>query len=395
MSPIGVRMINIDFYPLLGGAQMHTLRLCRYLRVNGVDVEVITRHHPGLAIYEEIDGVPVYRTPILHKSRGGTSLSFTYYALKRIAASRAQVQIVHSHEMLSPMTIGLFSHTLFGTRLVINPHRGGYLGDMYKIQNRRRSTGKLRLAWARSGGDAFISVSNEISSELRGGGIAPEKIHFIPYVIDTNHFKPASEDQREDLRLQFQLTSHVTACYTGRLVPEKGLDLLLQAWAEVVKLEPSALLLIVGDGDQRDALVKQAAQLGLNQHVRFTGPVEDTTPYLQASDVYVQSSFTEGLPIAMLEAMACALPILATSVGGVPDIIHTGDNGIVIPPHDVDSLQKRLIELICDEKLRVQYGARARKKVVSYCAIEKIGQDHINLYQQLLEKNPIKSRRTR
>jgi glycosyltransferase involved in cell wall biosynthesis len=384
MSKIGVRMINIDFYPLLGGAQMHTLRLCRYLRANGINVEVITRHHPGLAEFEHVEGIPVYRTPILHRSRAGTSLSFTLFALKRLAATREQYQIVHSHEMLSPMTIGLFSRALLEKRLVINPHRGGYLGDMYKLQNRRQGTGKLRLSWAQKSGDAFVSVSQEITSELRGGGIPAEKIHFIPYVIDTSHFKPPSEDCRADLRNQFRLTNSITACYTGRLVAEKGLDLLLQAWAGVIQVEPSARLLIAGDGDQRGPLINQVDRLGLNNHVRFTGTVADTTPYLQASDLYVQPSFTEGLPISMLEAMACGLPILATSVGGVPDLIRTGQNGIVIPPRDPASLEKNLIQLICNKQMRVRLGARARQDVVDYCAIEKIGRDHINLYEQLL-----------
>jgi glycosyltransferase involved in cell wall biosynthesis len=385
MKNIGVRMINIDFYPLLGGAQMHTLRLCRYLKAHGVDVEVITRHHPGLAYEEEVDGIPVYRTPILHQSKAGASLSFMFFALKRLITTRKKFQIIHSHEMLSPMTIGLLGREILGTRLVINPHRGGYLGDMYKLQKRRQTTGKFRLSWASRRGDAFISVSKEISKELEGGGIPSDKIHLIPYVLDTEHFKPVSLEERAALRIQLGLSGDTYACYTGRLVPEKGLDLLLQAWAQIIQTGSAAKLILVGDGDQRQNLEGIVKKLDLTSHVTFTGAVPDTAPYLQACDIYVQPSFTEGLPISMLEAMSCSLPVLATTVGGATDLIRDHQNGLLIPPHDVDSLHNCLADLVANSNLRKQLGDQARQDVNDYCAIEKIGQAHLNLYQKLCD----------
>ncbi|MGB5934215.1 MAG: glycosyltransferase family 4 protein, partial [Anaerolineae bacterium] len=332
MNQLGVRMINIDFYPVLGGAQMHTLRLCRFLRAHGVDVEVITRHHPGLPYYEDVDGIPVYRTPIWHRSKITASLSFTFHALRRLAAGRGRYQIIHSHEMLSPMTLGLIGRELLGAQLVINPHRGGYLGDMYKLKQRRPLTGGMRLSWARRRGDAFIAVSQEIASELQAGGIPEEKIKRIPYALETDHFRPLNGKERTALRRQLGLTEDLWTCFTGRLVEEKGIDLLLHAWAEVVQREPAARLLIVGDGDKRSCLEELADRLDLNRHVHFTGGVTDTVHYLQACDMYVQPSFTEGLPIAVLEAMACGLPVLATAVGGVTDLMRDGQNGLVSPP---------------------------------------------------------------
>lgn len=383
--PIVVRMVNIDFYPLLGGAQMHTLRLSRYLRAHGVDVEVITRHHPGLPLHEVIEGVPVYRTPILHPSKAVASLSFQFHALRHIAAARNRAQIVHCHEMLSPMSIGLASRALFGTRLVINPHRGGYLGDVWKLQQRRKLTGSLRMAWARQQGDAFISVSKEITAEMTGAGIAEEKIHFIPYALDTQHFRPAAPEERAALRAKFGLDGALTACFTGRLVEEKGLDVLIQAWQELARRQPQARLLIIGDGSQRQKLEAQAAAAGLSHLVRFTGPVADTAPYLQACDLYVQPSFTEGLPISMLEAMACGLPVLATRVGGASDLLVDRQNGRLTRPHDAAALYEPLDEMIASPAERARYGAQAREDVVGYCAIEKVGQQHIALYESILQ----------
>jgi glycosyltransferase involved in cell wall biosynthesis len=387
MKHLGVRMVNIDFLPLLGGAQMHTLRLGRYLSQHGVDVQVITRHYPGLPLKETIDGVSVYRTPIWHSSKVIASLSFTYYALRLLQSTHHDYQIIHCHEMLSPMTIGLTASVLGGSRLVINPHRGGYLGDVYKLVNQRPITGKMRLRWAQRRGDAFVAVSREIASELEAAGIPKDKIWHIPYILDTDHFHPVTDVNRTAVRSQLGMQDGLWACYAGRLVAEKGLNVLLKAWESVFRQSVDAHLLIVGDGDQRSHLEELAEIRGIKHRVLFTGAVADTVRYLQASDVYVQPSFTEGLPISVLEAMACGLPVIATGVGGVTDMLSNGANGIVIPPHDPDSLSDCLIELLSDNDLQARLGNQARQDVTACCAIDKVGQEHLELYHHLVDGN--------
>lgn len=388
MKQLGVRMVNIDFLPLLGGAQMHTLRLGRYLSQHGVNVQVITRHHPGLPFKETIDGVSVYRTPIWHPSKVIASLSFTYHALRLLQSTRQDYQIIHSHEMLSPMTIGLAASQLGEARLVINPHRGGYLGDVYKLVNRRPITGKMRLRWAQRRGDAFVAISREIASELETAGIAKDKIWLIPCTLDTQHFHPLKGPERAPLRSQLGMQDGFWVCYTGRLVAEKGLNVLLKAWETVIRCTPDTHLVIVGEGDQRSHLEDLTEIRGIKHRVRFTGAVADTVQYLQACDVYVQPSFTEGLPISVLEAMACGLPVIATGVGGVTDLLSNGINGIVIPPHDPDSLSDGLVELLSNLNLRLSLGGQARQDVTAYCAIDKVGEAHLELYRRLVDGYP-------
>ena len=388
MKQLGVRMVNIDFLPLLGGAQMHTMRLSRYLSQHGVEVQVITRHHPGLPRYETIDGVSIYRTPIWHPSKVIASISFTIHALRLLQSTRQDYQIIHSHEMLSPMTIGLTASRLGGARLVINPHRGGYLGDVYKLVKQRPITGKMRLRWARRRGDAFVAVSHEIATELEEAGIPRDKIWSIPYLLDTDHFSPTKDEYRRAIRSELGMQDGFWACFTGRLVAEKGLNVLLKAWETVVRHSPDANLVIVGDGDQRSHLEELSEIRGIEKRVRFTGAVTDTVQYLQASDVYVQPSFTEGLPISVLEAMACGLPVIATGVGGVTDLLSTGENGIVIPPHDPDCLSDCLLELLSNRNLRARLGNHGRQDVIAYCAVEKVGQAHLELYHHLVDGHP-------
>ncbi len=384
MKKLGVRMIHIDFHPLLGGAQAHSLRLSRYLQSQGVDVEVITRHYPGLPYDEEIEGVPVHRMPIYNRSKIGASLSFTANALIRLSRERNRYQVIHSHEMLSPMTVGLFGQALTGAKLVVNPHSGGYLGDVYKLQRKRKITGGMRLAWARRGGDAFISISKQIHNELRSVGIPEERIFHIPCAIETGHYHPVAEAQRLALRSKLGLPGGLLACYTGRLAEEKGLDVLLQAWAQVSTQFDDAHLLIVGDGSLRSQLEALAQQLKLNGSVRFTGTVADTAPYLQASDLYVQPSFREGLPLAMLEAMSCELAVLATNVGGISDLMVDHHNGLLAPSHDADQLAEGLREVASRPDLRRTLGEQARRDVSGYCDLQKIGEAHLELYHRLV-----------
>ncbi len=383
MEKLGVRMIHIEFHPLLGGAQAHSLRLSRYLQSQGVDVEVITRHYPGLPFYEEVDGIPVHRMPIYNRSKVGASLSFTANALARLVRERDRYQVIHSHEMLSPMTVGLFGRALTGAKLVINPHSGGFLGDVYKLQHRRKVTGGVRLAWARRSGDAYISISKQIHDELLSVGIPRERIHHIPCAVETGHYHPLDTEQRQALRAQLGLPDGLLACYTGRLAVEKGLDVLLHAWAIASPHFGKASLLLVGDGEQRASLVALARELKLNGSVRFIEAVPDTAPYLQACDWYVQPSFREGLPLAMLEAMACELPVLATNVGGISDLLQDHQNGLLAPPHDAAMLAEGLLEVASRLDLRRALGEQARRDVRGYCDLSKIGEAHLELYYRL------------
>ncbi len=383
MKKLGVRMIHIEFHPLLGGAQAHSLHLSRYLLAHGVDVEVITRHYPGLAYDEEVDGVPVHRMPLYSHTKVGASLSFTANALKRLMRDRDRYQVIHSHEMLSPMTVGLFGRALTGAKLVVNPHSGGVMGDVYKLQHRRRITGWARLAWARHSGDAFISISNQIHNELISVGVPEERIYHIPCAIETGHYLPVQAGRRPELRAQLGLPDGLLACYTGRLAEEKGLDVLLRAWSQLTPEFRNARLLIVGDGELRPQLESLARQLKLNGTVRFTGAVADTAPYLQASDFYVQPSFREGLPLAMLEAMSCELPVLATNVGGISDLLSDHHNGLLASPHDVAQLAAGLKEVASRPDLRRALGEQARRDVLGYCDLDKIGEAHLELYYRL------------
>lgn len=383
-SSPAVAMITISFYPSIGGAQTHTLRLSRALRARGVDVFVVTRHLPGLARYEEIEGVPTYRVGDETKGKIGAALSFVGGALAVLRQRRRELAIVHCHQMISPMTIGMAARLMFGAHLVINPHRSGAVGDVALLTRRRKATGALRIAAARLLGDAFISISRDIRGELLGVGVSEARIAEIPNGVDVRQFRPASDTERQALRGELGLPEGPLVVFTGRFVPAKGLDVLLNAWPAVRERVPEARLLLVGDGELRGALEQQAAALGLGDAVIFAGGHDDPAPFLRAADLFVLPSRAEGMPVALLEAMACGLPAVATRVGGSEELIADGESGRLVASESPAALAAALGELLRRPGLM---GAKARQRIVDHYSLDQIAGRYAALYNRILHHN--------
>lgn len=390
---ISVAMITISFYPSIGGAQTHTLRLSRALRERGLDVFVITRHLPGLAHYEEIDGVPTYRVGAARFGKVGAALSFIQGALAVLWRHRRECAVVHCHQMISPMTIGLLAKPLFGLRLVINPHRSGDAGDVAVLSRMRKVTGRARIAAARALGDAFVSISRDIRGELLDIGVAGGRIADIPNGVDPQHFGPAGAEARAALRRELKLPAGPLVVFAGRLVSAKGLDVLLEAAPGLLARQPEAHLLIVGDGELRASLEQQARALGLGGRVLFIGGRDDSAPYLRAADAFVLPSRAEGLPVALLEAMACGLPCVATRVGGSAELIDDRVNGRLVAAEDPEALGEALAHALSDAA--EEWGPRARQRILERYALDAVADRYVELYTRLLEGTPSHGSRER
>jgi glycosyltransferase involved in cell wall biosynthesis len=283
--------------------------------------------------------------------------------------------------MLSPMTIGLVARASLHKPLVINPHRSGSIGDIGILTERRPFTGRLRIAAARRWGDAFVSISDAIHAELRDSGIAEERIWDIPNGVDTDHFRPAGDQERTAIRRELQLAGAPLAIFAGRLVTEKGIDKLIDAWPRVLRSLPDAQLLLVGEGAERPALEIRVRQLSLAHRVRFIASQADVAPYLRAADAFVLPSYAEGMPIALLEAMACGLPCIATAVGGSTQLIDDGVTGRLVPPGDTSALAGSLIEALSGGV--AERGRQARERIVATYSLDIVTDRHIELYEGL------------
>ncbi|MBI2173787.1 MAG: glycosyltransferase [Candidatus Omnitrophica bacterium] len=204
--------------------------------------------------------------------------------------------------------------------------------------------------------------------ELIEFGIDPLHIEQIPTGVDASHFS-----------LGHSLNSSQVVC-VARLSPEKGIDTLLSAWRLVIDQVPEAKLVILGDGPAREQLQKQIRELNL-VGVEFMGQVQDVLPYLQRSGIFVLPSRSEGLPNALLQAMATGLACVATTVGGIPEVIQQGGNGYLVAPGDPNALSERLLELLADPEKRHRMGLAARQTVETHYTMDAMVERYLQCYQ--------------
>lgn len=378
----GVVMISSVFHPSIGGAQRVVLETGRQLRECGVPVFVVTRHHRGLPRYEEVSGLPTYRVGRGDAGRVAAALSYILGALWLLWRLRGRYRVLHCHQMISPMTIGLIARGLLRRPLVIMPHRSGEIGDVGVLTRRRPVTGRLRLAAARRWGDAFVCISPAIRAELHAIGVPEPRLWAIPNGVDVDRMRPVSAERRTALRRELGLPDVPLGIFTGRLAPEKGLDLLIAAWPTLVASVPDACLLLVGAGQQRASLAAQARRLNIADRIIFLGSRDDIALLLQASNVFILPSSAEGLPVALLEAQACGLPCVATAVDGTIQVIEDGKNGRLVPPGDLGALVRALIEAFTSPKAKA-WGRRARAEIHRQFALNAVVAQYLELYRAL------------
>ncbi len=180
----------------------------------------------------------------------------------------------------------------------------------------------------------------------------------------------------------------VVGC-VGRLVREKAYDVLLEAFARVIQEERRAHLVIVGDGPEKEALARLAGALGVGDRVNFLGKRRDVGRLLPAFDVFALASDTEGLPVALLEAMLAGVPVVATAVGGVPEVVHDGETGILAPPRDSAGLASGILSCAKNPARAQEMAARARPEVADRFSAGRYVHELVELYRSLLDSHGV------
>lgn len=370
-----IAMVIQRYYPHVGGAEKQLQRLTPRLQARGFDVCIITRLEKGLEKMEVIDGAVVYRI----FSPGPKFLAAAFFILGSVTLLlRLRPDVIHAHEILSPTAIALLAKQFIDSPVIAKVLRGGIRGDIYKL--RQRPLGLKRLELMCKYVDSFVVISREIDRELAICSVPPEKRVFVPNGVDTGLFVPLSTIQKRDLRAKMAIPPEIlVVVYIGRLMPEKRVDTLLEVWPDIRNAYLDARLLIIGKGSDEQRLKKMSGP-----GVQFLGQVDDAERYLQTADLFVLPSSTEGLSNSLLEALSTGLPVLATSVGGTPDVIRHHVDGYLVSPDDHQALLQGLLRLLRDEALRARLGKSGRDRILSNYSLDSVAERLSELYGSLL-----------
>jgi len=233
-----------------------------------------------------------------------------------------------------------------------------------------------------------IALTPEEGNDYLNLGVAKSKnISVIHSGVDLNCFKrSATESNPKRNELAIPPNSLVVG-YVGWLIPIKGVTYLVNAMAEVVQRHPNSLLVLVGKGDEKGEeetkLSKQVENLGIADHVRFLGWRPDVDEIMGCFDIFVLPSLNEGMGRVLVEAMATGLPIVASSVGGIPDLVKDGENGLLVPPADAGALKRAISDLLSDKAKRKRMGETGKRMCRPY-SVEAMVEKIDNLYSRLL-----------
>jgi len=211
--------------------------------------------------------------------------------------------------------------------------------------------------------DAVVCVSEGQARRVRKLGLPRRQVRVIRNSIDLDRFGAEDPHARTELESLFARKPRRLVGGAGRFSPEKGFPVLVEAAAEVCRAYPETGFVLFGEGPEREKMEQRLRDLGLAKRVLLPGFRDDLDRLLPALDVVVLPSFTEGLPNAALEAAAAQTPIVATAVGGTPEVVRDGENGFLVPAGEADIMAERIGRLLADDKMRRQMGMRGRRLV--------------------------------
>lgn len=232
----------------------------------------------------------------------------------------------------------------------------------------------------------FVAVSDEVrEAMIRRIGPIQDKIVTICNGVDLRRYEhPAN---RITVRRQLGVGIDTKLLITvGTLKAAKGHEFLIRAASEIVSRHPDAHFLFVGDGELKRELQTQSQSLNLSDNIHFLGNRSDVADLLAASDVFVLPSLWEGLPMALLEAMAAGKPIVATAVSGTKRVMIPDETGLVVPPGDASKLADTILRLVSDPVRAKAMGRAARKRVAKEFSAQKQADEHLALYRRLLNE---------
>ncbi|WP_449241246.1 glycosyltransferase family 4 protein [Desulfoscipio gibsoniae] len=364
--------------PTEGGIGRHVITLVNGLKEE-FDVTIACPQKSALEDKLVSENIKVLPLPLT----GVVSLKEDYasFNLLRKFMRGEQVHLVHAHGAKAAL-VSRPAALWAGVPAIYTVHNSIHNEHWPAWKNNIAAVIECALAWST---DCIITVSNALGDEIKYKQKIPHsKIKVIHNGINLNKFNIShiQHGSKEKWHIPPDRTVIGTV---ARMAPQKGLSVLIKAAEQLIE-RYNVHFLIVGDGPLRGKLEETIRLSSINDYFTFTGMINDITPAYSTMDIFVLPSITEGLPLTILEAMAFSLPVVATSVGGVPEIIKHGECGFLVSPGDHKELSSRIACLLDCPSLRNEFGYRGKQRVYDEFDASKMIQETINVYCRLLKE---------
>ncbi|HEY8196473.1 MAG TPA: glycosyltransferase [Gemmatimonadales bacterium] len=289
--------------------------------------------------------------------------------------------VLHSHMLhanLMARVLRLFAPVPALVSTIHSIHEGGRLQ-------------RASYRWTNRLADHMTIVSEAAADRFITRGIVPrDLLSVVPNGVDTDHFRNVPAGARESIRRSLGLGREFVWLAVGRFETAKDYPNMLRGFAKARLQQPRAVLLVAGRGSLQEETETLARALGLGDGVRFLGVRQDVSELMSAADGYLMSSAWEGMPIVLLEAAAAGLPIVATRVGGNPEVVRENESGFLVPPRDPDALGGAMLRLMAmPDAQRRSMGERGREHVQASYGLSRVVDRWLDVYRRVLERKGI------
>ena len=372
-------MITREFPPMSGGIGYYVYNLSKKLLESGHEVTVITRGSMGKSVIEFVEGIRVFKVSFFPLYPFHTVLHGMFVG-KLLQSLEPELTLVHLHSpIVPPINTSLPILTTVHTLMKIDS-RYHEVYDPYSLAEKIQSmfvspsveSKLLEIS------DRVTTVSPTVANELREYGINPNTVKTVWNGVDEKIFSLAPRT----------VGSERNVLYTGVLRARKGLFDLMKCAKLVNAIFPDVKFKICGTGPLLSKLKEQARSDGLQDQIIFLGRVnkQKLIQTYQNATIQVIPSIYEGLPTVLLEAMSCGLPVVATNIGGIREVISSGENGILFSPGSPKEMADAIIKLLNDESLRIKLGSNARETILEKYTWDRISDNFIDIYKSILKK---------
>lgn len=367
----------------LGGAQLNTYYSLRYQQ-SACDVSLLVgTEGPLVDMCREI-GIEALVIPMQNRLVTPVSDVISLVHMTRYFR-RVRPHIVHTHSSKAGM-LGRLAACLAGVPVVVHTVHGPSFHDRQRRVVRVIIRSIERALALRT--DRIITVAETLAGDLvRQRVCRPDSICAVVSGIDFDTFPSAPEVVRRRVRRSLGASDDDCLIFSvAHLMQDKGHEVLIQVANLVSAARQDVKVVVVGDGPLRDELQAQIEALGLISHVALIGAREDVPDLLTAADIFVQTSWREGLSRSLVEAMYSGLPVVATDVGATREVVKDGKSGYLVPPGDAHALAGRLLQLIGSREERARIGVTAHDVVAEDRSVQAMGESLASVYGELMER---------